>query len=274
MGTLNPTHGDRRLVWGDDFTAPEIDRTKWFLSDMMTAADMRREACPETLEQKDGRLTLRCSKFAEPQPDGKEYHVPPFPITKSTMEFRYGYFEIRAKIPYHYGNSGAFWFCSSARDEKKNFVEIDLVELLGREDNCTSTLHQWGTEHIAVNTSMWPRSKRSHTFPTSGDALSEEFHTYYLDWTPEYIAFGVDGDTYLKWDITEKGAENFAAPDRVDMDVFHLPVYFILSEFLYTPARKLGWGLKGDEAPFTYTMQVNTLPCISARARNSLWVTR
>ena len=46
----------------------------------------------------------------------------------------------------------------------------------------------------------------------------------------------------------------FANP--VDMDVFRLPVYFILSEYLYTPGRKLGWGLKGDEDPFKYVMKV------------------
>ncbi len=257
MGYLNPTHGDRRLVWGDDFTSPEIDRSKWFLSDMMTASDMRREACPETMEQKDGMLTLRCTKFVEPQEDGKEYHVPPFPITNSTMEFRYGYFEIRAKIPFHYGNSGAFWFCATKKTETGLKPEIDMVELLGSENNVVSNLHTWGDYHTSFDGRL-PRAVRSHTFPTSGDALSEEFHTYSMDWTPDAISFAVDGETYCSCPLTEEGKANFRKIEgkELDLDVFRLPVYFILSEFLYTPARKLGWGLKGDEAPFVYTLQV------------------
>ncbi len=253
---LPQERGDRKLVWGDGFENGNFDISKWFIDNRMTADDMRREFNPETMKIEDGLLKLRSSKFTSEQPDGKIYEVPHFPTTQGKMEFRYGYFEIRAKIPYHSGNSGAFWFCSTLKDEKKNSVEIDLVELLGSENNCVSNLHQWGTEHLTLNTSRLPRSARSHTFPTSGDVLSEEFHTYYMDWTPEYIAFGVDGHTYLKLDITESGNVNFNSKN-VDMDVFHLPVYFILSEFLYTPARELGWGLKGGEDAFDWQMEVD-----------------
>ncbi len=87
------------------------------------------------------------------------------------------------------------------------------------------------------------------------ELLRTEMHTYFMDWNPDYIDFGVDNQVYFRAGITDKDKEMFANP--VDMDVFRLPVYFILSEYLYTPGRKLGWGLKGDEEPFKYVMKVD-----------------
>ena len=248
------THGNRKLVWGDCFNGDKIDEEIWSPISW-DVSDIIQEWSDKTYYIKDGKITLFCTKMPKEECDGeKEYRVPCFLTTKDRMEFRYGYFEIKAQIPFYKGNSAAFWFCSTEKTETGYSNETDMVELLGRDNNVVSNLHVWGTNH-ASNDGKVKRDDRSKTFDTEPEKLRLETHTYFLDWTPEYIDFGVDGEVYYHADITENGKANFNAD--LDMDTFRLPIYFILSEYLYTPGRKLGWGLKGDEEPFKYIMNVD-----------------
>ncbi len=248
------TKGDRKLVWGDCFNGNEVDLDIWNPT-AWNVKDIIQEHCDKSHFVKDGKVTLFSTKLkAEEITDEKVYRTPSFLTTKSKMEFRYGYFEIKAQIPFYTGNSGAFWFCSSTKTEQGYSCEIDLVELLGRDNNVVANLHTWGKNHSS-NDGKIPRNDRSHTFDATPEQLRTETHTYFMDWTPEYIDFGVDGEVYYHADITESGKEKFNAD--LDMDAFRLPIFFILSEYLYTPERKLGWGLKGDEDPFKYVMTVD-----------------
>lgn len=246
------THGDRKLVWGDCFNGDDIDQELW-TPKSWDISDIVQEWSDKTYYVKDGQITLFSTKLPEAQDDGKIYYTPSFLTTKDRMEFKYGYFEIKAQIPFYTGNSGAFWFCSTEHTETGYRAEIDMVELLGRDDNVVANLHTWGKNHSS-NDGKIPRNNRSHTFESNPEDLRNETHTYFMDWTPDYIDFGVDGEVYYHAPLNDDALSNFN--NVLDMDTFRLPVYFILSEYLYTPGRKLGWGLKGDEDPFKYVMKV------------------
>lgn len=248
--------GDRKLVWGDCFGGDDFDRDLWNPWSF-NASDIIEEMSDKTYFVENGELTLFCTKLPEEdRKDGKLYRSPNFLTTKNKMEFRYGYFEIKAMVPFYKGNSAAFWFCSSEKTATGTSAEVDMVELLGSENNVVSNLHTWpGALHASFDGKV-PRDKRSHTFDRKpSELLRYEYHTYFMDWTPEYIDFGVDGEVYFHADLTDAGKANFNKD--LDLDAFRLPIYFILSEYLYTPGRKLGWGLKGDEDMFTYVMKVD-----------------
>ena len=246
--------GDRKLVWGDTFDGTDYDKELWNPVSW-SVSDINQELSDKTYYVKDGQLVLFSTKLHECEQTGeKKYYTPSFLTTKDRMEFKYGYFEIKAQIPFYKGNSGAFWFVSTQNTETGYHSELDMVELLGSENNVVSNLHAWGTNHASHDAKV-KRADRSHTFESDPEVLRTETHTYFMDWNAEYIDFGVDGNVYFRAGITDKDKEMFANP--VDMDVFRLPVYFILSEYLYTPGRKLGWGLNGDEEPFKYTMKVD-----------------
>lgn len=246
--------GDRKLVWGDCFNGNDIDQDIWFPSSW-NVKDIIQEWSDKTYYVKDGQLTLfSTKKKPEEITDEKIYYTPSFLTTKNRMEFRYGYFEIKAQIPFYKGNSGAFWFCSSTKTDSGYSAEIDMVELLGRDNNVVANLHTWGKNHSS-NDGVIKREDRSHTFESTPEQLRTETHTYFMDWTPDYIDFGVNGEVYFHADLTPEGRKQFNAD--MDLDTFRLPIYFILSEYLYTPERKLGWGLKGDEEPFKYVMTVD-----------------
>lgn len=245
-----------KRTWGDDFNGTDYNKSIWNLTDM-SVADIKQEMSARTYVVRDGEIDLNAfNATAADLKTNKDklYITPRFLTTKGKTEFLYGCFEIKAKIPFYKGNSAAFWFCSSTKTSKGYTSEIDLVELLGSEDNVVSNLHVWGTAHTAFDGKI-ARANRSYTFASKGDTLRDEWHSYFMDWTPEYIDFGVDADVYYHADITAAGKSQFGSPSSVDMDAFRLPVYFILSEFLYTPARN--YNNRGLEKGFYYTMTVD-----------------
>ncbi len=247
--------GDRKLVWGDCFNSSDIDRDIW-TPVAWDVADIIQEWSDKTYYVKDGQAVLFSSKLQpeEVNEDGKAYYTPCFLTTKDRMEFKYGYFEIKAQIPFYKGNSGAFWFVSTEKTATGYKAEFDMVEQLGSERNVVSNLHAWGPNHASHDGTV-KRENRSHTFESEPEVLRTETHTYFMDWNPEYVDFGVDGEVYFHAPITEDAHPMFN--NKVDMDTFRLPIYFILSEYLYTPARKLGCSMKGDEEPFKYVMKVD-----------------
>ncbi|MBQ3550871.1 MAG: family 16 glycosylhydrolase [Clostridia bacterium] len=245
--------GDRKLVWGDCFNGNDIDKEIW-TPVAWNVADIHQEWSDKTYYVKDGQVVLFSSKVApEEVVDGKPYYTPCFLTTKDRMEFKYGYFEIKAQIPFYKGNSGAYWFCSTEKTKDGSGAEFDMVEQLGSETNVVANLHQWNPH--ASNDGTVPRAERSHTFESAPEVLRTETHTYFMEWTPDYVDFGVDGEVYFHAPLTP-GSEHLWNKE-VNLDTFRLPIYFIMSEYLYTPARKLGCSMDGTEEPFKWVMKVD-----------------
>ncbi len=247
--------GDRTLIWGDCFNGDTLDTDLW-KPWIWNTDDIVAEMSDRTCVFRGGEVDLVCSKFPESErKDGKVYRTPLFLTTKKKMEFRYGYFEVRAKLPCFCGSSAAFWFCSSQKTPRGFSAEVDMVETLGRTDNVVANLHVWGAMHTSFG-GRRPREVNSHTFPAPPEQLRTEYHTYSLDWTPYMMEFAVDGEPYCRADITDAGRVNFAN-SSLDMDAFRLPIHVIISNFLYSPARKLSWGMSGEEDDFPYVMTID-----------------
>ena len=246
--------GDRKLVWGDCFNGNDYNKELWNPINMWKVSDIDQKLCEDTYRVENGQLILTSSKLpADKQVDGKAYVTPCFFTTKDRMEFKYGYFEIKAQIPFYKGNSGAFWFFTSEETKKGYKCEVDLVEQLGHDNAVESAIHAWGTTHTSCG--RIPRKDRSHTFASTPEELRLETHTYFIDWTPEYIDFGLDNEVYFHFPLTEDCKQYFE--QDFDLECLHLPLFFILSEYLYTPGRKLSWGMDGTEEPFEYVMKVD-----------------
>lgn len=94
------------------------------------------------------------------------------------FSFRYGYVEMRARVPAGQGLWPAFWLLPESRRWPP---EIDVMELLGSEPD---RVHQ--TLHPADGSSMT-------SFETTGVRYSEGWHTFAMDWRPDSLVFFVDG---------------------------------------------------------------------------------
>ena len=104
------------------------------------------------------------------------------------FSFRYGYAEMRARVPSGTGLWPAFWLLPVALDqydEQKWPPEIDVFEVLGQEPSRAYMTNWYGT---------WPGSvslKQGSYFIHNTD-FSQGFHIYAVEWTPTGITWYID----------------------------------------------------------------------------------
>ena len=104
---------------------------------------------------------------------------------------QYGYFEIRCKMPAGGGGGHvAFWMVGTQADARADGSgslqtgEIDIIETPFYAPNVHyPRVFSWTDEDLTT----WYDS-----VPLEGDYVND-WHTYAMDWTPEYLAFYVDG---------------------------------------------------------------------------------
>jgi beta-glucanase (GH16 family) len=103
---------------------------------------------------------------------------------------KYGYFEIRAKMPKGIGNIGAFWLWTPGMSTTYPIAnpsiygtEIDIFEYTATNpDNLYVSLH-WNGYDVA-------NGALESTFTDYIPGISNGYHTYALEWTPkEYIVY-------------------------------------------------------------------------------------
>lgn len=151
--------------------------------------------------------------------------------TQDTMNFAYGYFEIRAKLPYNPANLTAIWFKSDGNLKNtldSGVFEYDLAETFGSQSVFSHNVHYWdaaGADHTAN-----PVPGRAFHFNSKEEAA--QYHTYGFEWIKDQntsrstITLYVDGQRH--------GV--LASSDmNVDMD-FNAPMYLLFSNHIITQA--------------------------------------
>ncbi len=102
--------------------------------------------------------------------------------TYNKFRMRYGYIEIRARMPRGRGLWPAFWLLHQHDHERR--PEIDVVELLGHQPNLVYNTYHW-VENFSAN--------KSPSFEVWGPDYSQDFHTYAVKWEPGILTWYVDG---------------------------------------------------------------------------------
>lgn len=102
--------------------------------------------------------------------------------TYNKFKMRYGYVEMRAKLPKGRGLWSAFWLLHQNDNDRR--PEIDVMEYIGDKPNTI-----YNTYHYYENWNL--RSTPSYEVP--GEDFSQNFHTYGMRWEPGKITWYVDG---------------------------------------------------------------------------------
>ena len=93
------------------------------------------------------------------------------------FSFKYGYLEVRAKLPAGRGLWPAVWMMPASYNDRNG--EIDVLEVIGREPTVANfSLHRNGKK----NTDTW-----------KGPDFSVGFHTFAVYWQPDQVSWYVDG---------------------------------------------------------------------------------
>ncbi|MFW5995419.1 MAG: glycoside hydrolase family 16 protein, partial [Spirochaetia bacterium] len=211
---------DFELVWSDEFEGDELDTSKWSYmhgtgeqfglegwgnNELQYYTDRE-----ENIYIEDDKLHIRAR---DEDHEGMEYTSARIrSIDKG--DWRYGRFEIRARLPEGQGIWPAVWMLPSD-DVYGGWAasgEIDILELVGQEpDVVHGTLHYGGE---------WPDNTSSgSSFELDSGTFSDDFHVFALEWEEGEMRWYVDGEYYQTQ--TQWHTDGYAFPAPFDQP-FHL----------------------------------------------------
>lgn len=199
-----------KLVWSDEFNEDgPVNSKKWFHQTQLPAGGdwyggliNHYTNRIENSYVKDGFLNIVAKKeiFSD-QGEIKEYTSARL---NSKFAFTYGKVEVRAKLPIGVGTWPAIWALSKNVDEPGAYWQqqgfgTTYWPVCGEID----ILEHWGKKQNFIQSAV-------HTTASAGDDVvniggkvlenvSNEFHTYSLEWYEDNIVFSVDGVKYYTY---------------------------------------------------------------------------
>lgn len=185
-------------VWGDEFNyngAP--DTSKWAVVARESYRDRRKNVRVE-----NNNLVLEVHKDGENYTSGGVRTGDPNTLIYQGVYgerrmFRYGRFEMRAKLSSVRGVINAFWLIGNWEDAGRDFHavgEIDIMEALGMRPGryyYTTHVHRWYD---------FPKGNRDQIHRgdyVSISGLSNKYHVFACEWDPKAIRFF--SDSRLLW---------------------------------------------------------------------------
>ena len=172
--------------FSDEFNTPTINDAVWVYPYRWKGrAPALFRASNVTIQDGCLQLAMRKEEVPAMKKDSR-YHTYTSAYIATRRLTRYGYFEVRAK-PMNSAGSSSFWFSHGTGQWG---TEIDVFEIggkaLGREFAYNMNCHVFaenGVKNHWNTGGVWQAPWR----------LAEDFHVYGLEWTPERIAYYVDG---------------------------------------------------------------------------------
>jgi len=197
LGPLG-VEGDWELRFQDEFDQDELDSGRWttcfwwnYPSCTIKSNNELELYQPNNVSIQDGVLSLTALEQDVVGLDDQEFNYtsgmissgnsPDDPTEASRFSFRYGFIEIRAKIPRGKGLWPAIWLLPNSR---VSTPEIDILEILGDEpERIVMNYHYFGPEGKETRSSgEW-----------EGPDFSEDWHVFGLNWQPDHITWYIDG---------------------------------------------------------------------------------
>ena len=189
-------------MWGDEFNSGKINNNIWQYGTTYDQVPDDNVYYNKDLVQVDDSGEV---VFTIEYKDEKFYH-PPDLHTKSTMNYKFGYIEMRAKLPFAKNAWSAFWMQSIvdnegtlAKTDKTVYnsykSEIDVFETFGSPDSFVSNLHKWykvksGETEITYDEQLTKYHRYEYVFDQKEKS---EYHIIGMEWTDKYIKMFLDG---------------------------------------------------------------------------------
>lgn len=171
-----------KRVFGDEFDGDRLDTKKWqdaYPGGVRTHSNNERQYyAPDGYQVSGGLLRLR----AEKRTMGNMPYTSGMVTSFGAFAQKYGWWEIRAKMPQGKGLWPAFWLLPA---NKSWPPEIDVFEILAHEPNKVYFTNHW--RNPATGKHVY---KNAHFV---GPDFSRDFHTFAAEWRPGEIIWYVDG---------------------------------------------------------------------------------
>jgi len=225
------------LVWSDEFDGNALDENKWGYETNCWGGGNDERQCytdkDKNVSVSDGTLKItaireRVSGHALPvhmhktKKLAKEGKTQPYSSgrirTIGKGDWRYGRFDIRAKLPGGQGVWPAIWMLPTDQHYGTwaSSGEIDIMETVnlgadceacdgGKENRVHGTLH-YGAE--------WPNNKYSGTEVKMPGAI-DEFHTYSVVWSAGVMTWYINGEKYARQTLEDWHSDSQKAEGRI-----------------------------------------------------------
>ncbi|HEY0167153.1 MAG TPA: family 16 glycosylhydrolase [Jatrophihabitans sp.] len=177
--TSAPAPSGYRLVFNDDFNS--IDRTKWNVRNNSWARNEESivTSRSDNVFVSGGALTMRAINETYTVGSTTRQYTSGYLDTIGRGSWKYGRFEMRAKLPTAQGMWPAFWLRNNT-----TLGELDIMEAVGGRVNQTvQTVHQSTNGDLA-------KAGHEDTLPSGNTST---WHTYAVDRQPGYMKWYVDG---------------------------------------------------------------------------------
>ena len=212
-----------KLKWSDEFNGTALNREDWNVETHEPGwVNKEWQAyvdSTENIKVQDGKLLIQPVKTKNE--DGTYSYTSGRVNTQGNHDFKYGYFECRAKVPTGKGYLPAFWMMPTDENlygQWPKCGEIDIMEVMGQETN-----KAYGTIHYGE-----PHDQSQGTYSVAAaNNFADNYHTYAVDWEPGKITWYVDGIKYHEesdWFSAKSGQGTVAYPAPFDQ-----PFYMILN---------------------------------------------
>ncbi len=210
------THGDKTLVWNEEFNGTCLDSSKWSYEigrgDWGWGNNEQQYYTnrSDNLEVSNGSLKIIAKKENYQNAEYTSARI----ITRGKYSFKYGYIETRLAAPSLNGIWPAFWMLGDSYITKgwPYCGEIDLMEAINYNNEVYSTLH-WNQGSITG--SYNPVEKGDHC--TIDDRT--QYHIYGYEWDSDSFKAYVDNQLFF----------HIVFNDDAGKDCFKENFYFLLN---------------------------------------------
>jgi beta-glucanase (GH16 family) len=224
---------DYRLVWSDEFTVDgRPDPSNWTFEHGFVRNGEMQWYQPENARVENGLLVIEARREARRNPDfNSERTKPPFRArkmirftsasvtTRGLHSWKYGRFEIRARVPARQGMWPALWFVGDKGSWPAG-GEIDLMEYYQDQ-----VLANFAWASARPGHPVWQSRKIKLADLTSDPAWSSLYHLWVMEWDERQISLLLDGQLVNRIDIDGVRNRDGSAIDNP----FRQPQYLIMN---------------------------------------------
>lgn len=226
-----------KYVWGDEFEGDGLDSSKWSLINKMAGNEQVEVSYDkDCIDVNEGRLKMHAISYFNNNREGTEYRVPCSIVTQDTMNWVYGYIEIRARVPYKQGVWASWWTQTTDALKGKGSInkvymlEVDIYEIFNTYQKTSNLIHWPATGGGPAYYPNVNENPQAYVFP-EGNKASWEYHTYGYYWSPTEIIMTIDGKAHTVFDTTKEWEKTY----NTDMASYKDPQFVIFNNHLFYP---------------------------------------
>ncbi len=184
------------LVFSDEFNAKDINTETWNIEKAAIVGYGDAAALmyfnPGSVKSNGSEMIIRTDLTEDGYRSGNI-------TTEDSFSFKYGYAEARVSFK----TTPGLWLkmiLTNQNDNHENITQIDVFNSLGSADSVFASAgslprEDYYSHYLEFNEHTY-EANRTGALANGKTFVDEEYHTFGVEWTPEYIRYFIDGVSY------------------------------------------------------------------------------